>query len=208
MIDHQRKLIIFTRYPEPGKTKTRLIPLLGEKGASNLQRKMTEATIGMIEPLIQSRFLSLTIHFTGGSQELMANWLGKNFNYQNQCGEELGARMKFAFENEFRDGMTQVVIIGTDCPKLSETIIREAFESLLEFDLVLGPAYDGGYYLIGLKQVYADLLTEIAWGTDTVLTKTLEIAQRLELKTFLLSVLQDIDRPEDLKEYRVNQKKI
>lgn len=208
MIEHQRKLIIFTRYPEPGKTKTRLIPLLGETGASNLQRQMTQATIGMIDPLIQSRFLSLKIHFTGGSQDLMENWLGKDFNYQNQCGQGLGNRIKFAFENEFRDGITQVVIIGTDCPKLSENIIRQAFESLLESDLVLGPAQDGGYYLIGLKQVYTELLTEIAWGTDTVLTKTLEIAQRLKLKTFLLPVLQDIDRPEDLKEYKINEKKI
>jgi rSAM/selenodomain-associated transferase 1 len=206
MIAHQRKLIIFTRYPEPGKSKTRLIPVLGEKGASNLQRQMTQATLRMIEPLIQSDFLSLKIYFTGGNQDLMEDWLGKDFHYQNQWGEGLGDRMKFAFENEFRDRMTQVVIIGTDCPKLSENIIRQAFESLLESDLVLGPAQDGGYYLIGLKEVYAELLTEIAWGTHTVLTKTLEIAQNLELKTFLLPILQDIDRPEDLKEYIVNVK--
>ncbi|PSF32110.1 hypothetical protein C7H19_21950 [Aphanothece hegewaldii CCALA 016] len=193
-----RQLIIFTRYPEPGKTKTRLIPYLGEKGASNLQRRMTQATLQMIEPLMNSGFLSLKIHFTGGSIDLMNDWLGTNLSYQNQYGEGLGDRLKFAFLLAFRDGMTQVVIIGTDCPELNESLIRQAFESLLEYDLVLGPAQDGGYYLIGLKQIYPELLREIAWGTDTVLAKTLLIAQNLQLKTFLLPSLQDIDRLEDL----------
>lgn len=198
---HQNKLIIFTRYPEPGKTKTRLIPILGEQGASNLHRQLTEATFKMIQPLIKNGFLSLKICFTGGTQELMENWLGKNLSYQNQYGEGLGDRMKFAFETEFRDQMTQVVIIGTDCLELNESLIQQAFESLFLSDLVLGPAQDGGYYLIGLKKVYAELFAEIAWGTDTVLARTLEITQNLNLKTFLLPILQDLDRPEDLQQY-------
>lgn len=198
---YQNKLIIFTRYPEPGKTKTRLIPILGEEGASNLHRQLTKATFKMIQPLINNGFLSLKICFTGGNQKLMENWLGKDLSYQNQYGEGLGDRMKFAFETEFRDRMTQVVIIGTDCLELNENIIRQAFESLAKSDLVLGPAQDGGYYLIGLKKVYAELFTDIAWGTDTVKKRTLEIAHNLNLKTFLLPMLQDLDRPEDLQQY-------
>lgn len=197
----QNKLIIFTRYPEPGKTKTRLIPVLGQQGASNLHRMMTQATMKMLQPLTKSSFLYLKICFTGGSQDLMESWLGKDLSYQRQVGEDLGDRMKFVFQTECCDKMQRVIIIGTDCPDLNEGIIRQAFASLEESDLVLGPAQDGGYYLIGLKQVYAELFSNISWGTNLVLAETLEMAQNLNLKTFLLPMLRDIDRPEDLAEY-------
>jgi hypothetical protein len=192
-----KKLLVFTRYPEPGKTKTRLIPLLGEQGASDLHSHLTVATIDQIEPLANSQW-SLEICFTGGSQKLMQDWLGDRFNYREQRGDGLGDRMKLAFTDAFAAGVSQVAIIGTDCPDLTASIITEAFTALGDRDLVLGPAEDGGYYLIGLKQVWVELFTGIAWGTDTVLAQTLAIAEKLALRTYLLPVLQDIDRPEDL----------
>jgi uncharacterized protein len=196
MIENQ--LIIFTRFPEPGKTKTRLIPLLGEQGASELHRRMTEATIKQAKILLDDNSLSVKICFTGGTIDDMKNWLGGDLIYQVQQGEGLGDRMKFAFTEAFLGQMTQVVMIGTDCPDLTASIIQQAFAALSAHDLVLGPAQDGGYYLIGLKRVFTELFTGIAWGTDTVLAKTLEIARTLGLKIALLPVLRDIDRPEDI----------
>jgi rSAM/selenodomain-associated transferase 1 len=106
--------------------------------------------------------------------------------------------MQNAFSDGFAEGMTAIAIIGTDCPEIEEKLILEAFESLKTHDLVLGPAVDGGYYLIGLKQVFPELFRDIPWGTGQVLVATQKIATRLALKTAYLQELADIDRPEDL----------
>jgi uncharacterized protein len=96
-------------------------------------------------------------------------------------------------------GTGAAVIIGTDCPGLDTRLLAQTFEALQTSDLVLGPALDGGYYLIGLRRVIPDLFENIAWSTDRVLSQTLGIAQGLNLSIHLLPELPDIDRPEDLK---------
>ncbi len=106
--------------------------------------------------------------------------------------------MNRAFQDSFRAGMAKVVIVGTDCPGLSEGPVQVAFRALEENDLVLGPANDGGYYLIGLRRPTEELFRGIPWGTEKVLAQTLRAAQTLALKTFLLDPLGDVDRPEDL----------
>jgi rSAM/selenodomain-associated transferase 2 len=106
--------------------------------------------------------------------------------------------MNLAFQDSFRAGMAKVVIVGTDCPGLSEGPVQEAFLALEENDLVLGPANDGGYYLIGLRRPTEELFKGIPWGTEKVLVHTRRVAQSLALKTFLLDPLGDVDRPEDL----------
>jgi hypothetical protein len=106
--------------------------------------------------------------------------------------------MNRAFQESFRAGMAKVVIVGTDCPGLSEGHAQMAFRALEDNDLVLGPANDGGYYLIGLRRPAAELFGGIPWGTEKVLAQTLKAAQTLALKTFLLEALSDVDRPEDL----------
>jgi hypothetical protein len=107
--------------------------------------------------------------------------------------------MNRAFQGSFRAGMGKVVIVGTDCPGLSEGQVQKAFGALEENDLVLGPANDGGYYLIGLRRPTEKLFRGIPWGTEKVLAQTLKVAQTLALKTFLLDPLGDVDRPEDLR---------
>lgn len=194
----KERLIIFTRYPEPGKTKTRLIPALGAKGAANLQRQMTEHTIDRVRELTTFRLLSVEVYFSGGNLELMQDWLGWDVTYQPQCAGDLGERMVSAFQASFAAGMTGVVIIGTDCPDLNTSMMAKAFELLNEKDLVLGPARDGGYYLIGLRRLIPELFKGISWSTAEVLQQTVAIAQKLELVVAYLSVLNDIDRPEDL----------
>ncbi|MGB5595065.1 MAG: TIGR04282 family arsenosugar biosynthesis glycosyltransferase [Crocosphaera sp.] len=189
-------LIIFTRYPEAGKTKTRLIPALGAKGAAILQKKLTEHTVKEAKKLIKD--VSIYIYYTGNSQEVMKNWLGDDLAYYPQEKGDLGQRMQSAFRESFELGFTNVVIIGIDCPDLNINLIKNAFESLNDHDLVLGEATDGGYYLIGLKLVIPELFAQIPWGTDQVLSLTKNMAKKLMLNTFILPTLSDVDRPEDL----------
>ena len=192
------KLIVFTRYPEPGITKTRLIPVLGKVGAASLHRLMAGRTIARALSLQTSRRLSVEIHYTGGSQQLMQDWLGTDLIYQNQVDGDLGARMTAAFQNSFDLGVDKAAIIGTDCPDLKAEIMAQAFDELSDRDLVLGQAKDGGYYLIGLRRLIPELFGGINWGTSEVFTSTRAIAQNLNLNIAYLPTLADIDRPEDL----------
>jgi hypothetical protein len=98
----------------------------------------------------------------------------------------------------FQSGAEKVIIIGTDCPGVNSQILATAFEKLHTFDLVLGPAIDGGYYLIALRQAIPELFVNIEWGTAQVFQKTVDIAQKLYLSHVNLSPLADVDRPEDL----------
>ena len=198
MKDRQR-LIIFTRYPEAGKTKTRMIPSLGAEGAAALQRQMTEHTLRQGKRWQRDRFNSIQIHFTGSSQQLMKEWLGSDLFYLPQSEGDLGERMKSAFKSSFAAGMSKVVIIGIDCPDINANLIAEAFDTLnQDCDLVLGPAEDGGYYLIGLNSLIPELFAGINWGTSEVLAQTKNIAKKFSLKVGYLKLLNDVDRPEDL----------
>jgi uncharacterized protein len=187
-------LIIFTRYPIPGQAKTRLIPALGGAGAAQLQRRMTRQTIATAQQTPHP----IQIQFCGGTIAELRSWLGDKLGYEAQSTGDLGDRMAHAFDQGFAAGHDRVVIIGTDCPGIDRTILNQAFTALASHDLVLGPAADGGYYLIGLRRAIPELFQSIAWSTATVRTKTLEIATTLNLTYALLPELSDIDRPEDL----------
>jgi uncharacterized protein len=191
-------LIIFTRYPEAGKTKTRLIPVLGEEGAATLQRQMTEQKLAEVNQLLTFYPLSVEVHFSGGNEFLMQDWLGLNWVYRCQSEGDIGDRMASAFQASFAAGMNAVVLIGTDCPELNASLMAEAFQLLGQHDLVLGPALDGGYYLIGLRRLIPEIFTGIPWSTAEVLQQTLSIAQRLGFAVAKLPLLSDVDRPEDL----------
>ncbi|MEN9871521.1 MAG: hypothetical protein RLZZ171_2513 [Cyanobacteriota bacterium] len=191
-------LIIFSRYPEPGKTKTRMIPALGALGAAQLQQKMTEHSLKTAIALKLSRNLAIEVHFAGGNIQSMTEWLGEDFDYIPQVLGDLGHKMHSSFERTFALGSQRVVIIGTDCPDIEKTILTQAFDSLEHHDLVLGVAEDGGYYLIGLNQPIAELFENIIWGTEQVLNQTKNIAQQLKLNVHYLPTLADVDRPEDL----------
>lgn len=199
----QEHLIVFTRYPEPGTTKTRLIPLLGAQGAADLQRKMTELTMLQVKKVSTRRELSVEIRYEGGDKNRMRTWLGRNFEYRPQSSGDLGQRMKCSFEDAFGAGATTAVIIGSDIPKITEGIIQKAFSVLKQKNMALGPAKDGGYYLIGLQnnslsQAIPHLFSGITWGSGDVLEKTIKIAKHSGLSFTLLDVLQDVDHPEDL----------
>ena len=189
------RLIIMTKYPEPGKTKTRLIPVLGSQGAADLHRQLGLNTIEVAAEFDPE------IRYAGGDADRMRNWLG-DFRFVNQGGGDLGDRMLRAFADGFANDSLgccdRMVMIGTDCPEIDTALIRNAFAMLLTTDLVLGPATDGGYYLIGMRSFYPQLFRTIVWSTETVFAETLAIANQNQISYQLLPTLSDIDRPEDL----------
>jgi rSAM/selenodomain-associated transferase 1 len=198
-----RCLIIFTRHPEPGRTKTRLIPVLGAAGAADLQRRMTEHLIARAAGLVQNGLVTIEIRFEGGGVDQMAAWLGGRWTYRPQGEGDLGRRMGRAFAEAFKGGAQTAVIVGTDIPDISTAILTEAFDRLADHDLVIGPAADGGYYLIGtrcerLADLQPVLLGPVAWGTDSVFQDTLSALAPSGVTIHLLPRLRDVDRPEDL----------
>jgi uncharacterized protein len=187
-------LIIFTRYPRPGQAKTRLIPALGPEGAARLQKAMTEHSLRQARGFKRP----IAIYYTNGEESELRDWLGEDLCYYPQCSGDLGAKMLGAFWDSLGEEVGAAVIIGTDCPGIDTQLLAQTFEALQTSDLVLGPALDGGYYLIGLRRVIPALFDNIPWSTDQVLGQTLGIAKGLGLDVYLLPELPDIDRPEDL----------
>jgi len=193
-------LIIFSRYPRAGSSKTRLIPAIGPENAAALQRRMTEEAIGKVKDLSLRLAIEVMVFFTGGSEAEMIDWLGPH-DFRQQTAGDLGQRMSGAFEEAFAASGDRVVVIGTDCPGLNADILHQAFSDLSGNDLVLGPALDGGYYLMGLRRETPFLFDDMAWGSSDVLAETLRRADRDKMTVLQLTTLSDIDRPEDLAGY-------
>ena len=196
------RLIIFTRYPTPGRTKTRLIPALGPEGAADLQRQMTEHTLSVVGPLI-SEGIQLQVRYEGGEESDMKKWLGEVLSFVPQGEGDLGDCMRRAFGDSFKEGFEKTVIVGTDCPSLGADDVAEALDLLEENTLVLGPAVDGGYYLIGIRSDASEWLYElvfenIPWGTDQVFNTTVNVLAETGLDVGLLNEKADVDEPEDL----------
>jgi rSAM/selenodomain-associated transferase 2/rSAM/selenodomain-associated transferase 1 len=204
-------LLVFAKAPEPGRVKTRLAGELGVKGAADLYRRMGRLVVDRART---GPWRTVICYDPPGREGVVRDWLGVGapVEYRPQTGGDLGARMADAFAAGFggarpsahgasSPGGAPVVIIGTDAPDLDRGIVEEAFRSLERPegpDLVLGPATDGGYYLLGLRSPAPDLFRAIPWSTDMVLERTLERARDLGLRHTLLKPLSDVDRPEDV----------
>lgn len=193
-----QRLILFSRYPAAGRSKTRLIPALGPKGAADLQRQLTEWTVFTAhrwQP--RSPLTEVLIATSGGTPEDWQQWLG-SVELQPQTEGDLGDRLDQAFQASWQAGNTRTVIIGCDCPSITPDHLTAAFQALETADVVLGPATDGGYWLIGLRQPQPQLFQNIDWGSDRVLAQTLQAAEASQLQVAQLEYLSDLDRPEDL----------
>jgi rSAM/selenodomain-associated transferase 2/rSAM/selenodomain-associated transferase 1 len=198
-MSHRQRLIVFTRYPVPGTTKTRLIPALGPEGAANLQRQMTERTLTHVRHWQRHAPQGdVEIRFSGGDRPQMAAWLGENWPYCPQGDGDLGDRLARAVADGLAAGARALVVIGIDCPQITDRTLTQAFQALEDHDLVLGPATDGGYYLIGLRQFHPALFRAMPWSSDRVLAQTLAIAQAQGLRIATLAPLSDVDQPDDL----------
>jgi rSAM/selenodomain-associated transferase 1 len=191
-------LLIFARLPKAGANKTRLIPAIGSENATRVYRQLVDRTLSQARQLASDRSCQVTVCFTGGSTGEVAAEFGDDLAYREQVGSSLGDRLQRATSFAFAAGAKRVVVIGTDCPSLTSSDLRSAFKHLETHDLVIGPAHDGGYYLIGLKADHATLFAEIDWSTQKVLAQTLQRASELSLRLQSLRKLPDVDHPEDL----------
>jgi len=193
------RLIVFGRYPVPGLTKTRLIPVLGPAGAADLQRWLTERTMETAEAFASGREVNVEVCFEGGSVHKIRRWLGPDVSLSRQGPGDLGTRMYDAFLAAFQKGCRRAVLIGTDIPELRPDHLSQAFDALSENDLVIGPSRDGGYWLIGLNRP-ARFFHGIKWGTGAVFAQTLALADGHGLRVKKLDFLTDIDTAEELRE--------
>tara|TARA_R110000868_G_scaffold7378_4_gene40208 strand:- start:611 stop:1213 length:603 start_codon:yes stop_codon:yes gene_type:complete len=185
-------ILIFTRNPELGKVKTRLAATIGDENALEIYIQLLDHTKKVaLETPYDKRVLY--------SEEINHNdmWKADSFQKKLQVGADLGERMHNAFQSGFDDGYEKIVIIGSDLIALESTDITQAISKLDHHDIVVGPAEDGGYYLLGMKRIPENLFQNKEWGTSTVLSDTLlDISN---LKYFLLEEKNDIDTYEDIK---------
>jgi rSAM/selenodomain-associated transferase 2/rSAM/selenodomain-associated transferase 1 len=191
------QLILFARYPVPGAAKTRLIPALGPEGAALLHRRLAEHAVAIARATGLPGRTGVTICCTGAARRDFRRWLGVDLAYTSQTDGDLGMRLRHAFTSAFRAGARRVVAIGADVPGLSPEILRAAFGALGAHEVVLGPAVDGGYYLIGSRRDRPELFSGIAWGTARVCAQTRAAIARLGLSAAELPALADVDLPEN-----------
>ncbi|SCZ58379.1 TIGR04282 family arsenosugar biosynthesis glycosyltransferase [Thiohalomonas denitrificans] len=188
------RLLVFAKAPVPGRAKTRLIPALGAEGAAALQARLlwhTLATAGQGGAIVELWCHPDPDHPLFSECAEHAEML-----LCTQRGNNLGERMQNAFAAALDEG--PAVLIGTDCPALEPRDLVEAFGALRDSDAVLGPALDGGYYLLGLRRLHPSLFDDIRWGSAHVLDETRQRLKQLGWKWRELAVKSDIDRPEDL----------
>jgi hypothetical protein len=197
----RNRIIVFSRLPQPGNTKTRMIPALGREGAADLQRQMTRRTLATVDRTASLIGCESEVRHVGGTSEQMADVFGSSRRYVSQGESDLGEKLQRAFSDAFTDGIRGVICVGSDCPSISHDLLSEALRRLADHDLVIGPATDGGYYLIGMNQPQPDLFVGIDWGTERVLAQTLARAESLGLRVHQLAELSDVDEPCDLEHW-------
>ncbi|MBA4417824.1 MAG: hypothetical protein C0392_07930 [Syntrophus sp. (in: bacteria)] len=193
-------IILFVKYPERGKVKTRLAESVGTEHALALYRLFVKD----IMATLQEGDYELIIAFSPPhSLESFQGWLGKDHHYIPQKGDDLGERMKNAFKDAFALGLQHVLLIGSDSPDLSGDIIMTAFESLKSNDAVIGPTYDGGYYLIGFRyDTFLPRVFEgIPWSTARVFQDSMDIFESGKYLIRVLPEWRDIDTLDDLKAF-------
>ena len=189
-------LLLFTKNPEKGKVKTRLAQTMGEEMALKIYLALLEFTRDVSLQVEADRLVWYS-HYVD-HEDL---WHRNDFFKQLQLGEDLGARMSYAFKTTFQEGYKKVVIIGSDCATLTSEIVGTAFSKLDEVPFVIGPADDGGYYLLGMNYFEPQVFLDIEWSTETVCQNTISHLERLDQTYELLPVLSDIDYEADWKKY-------
>jgi hypothetical protein len=184
-------LIIFTRNPELGKVKTRLAKTIGNKKALEVYQDLLSHTMKVTTTIDCDKFV-----FYDSSIKINDIWPTNLFEKKIQFGADLGAKMQNAFQELFNLGYKNCVIVGSDLFDLQANHFNEAFHILESNDAIIGPAEDGGYYLLGLKKIIPAIFSNKNWGTETVLAATL--IDLLAFSVAFLEVLNDIDTFEDL----------
>lgn len=192
-----QQLIVFVKAPRPGEVKTRLAQSLGTGGACAAYRRLVETLLKKLAPLhdVQLRFAP------DHARAEITPWVRAGWQAKGQGGGDLGRRLQAAFAEAFAAGAQRVVIIGSDCPEVNAGDIQEAWRELRKFDVVVGPAVDGGYWLIGLRQPSPELFEGIAWSSETVLAETMQRARAARRSIQVLRILTDVDTEKEWREF-------
>jgi len=201
-----RCIILFVKYPEKGRVKTRLSAVLGDETTQNLYKCFVSDLIGTLE---KKRYTFKIAFYPPGSYKKIISWLGPEHSYITQVGSDIGERMETAFKETFLEGFNEVLVIGSDIPDITPSLIDKAFEVLKSSDAVIGPCFDGGYYLIGFrkKTFLSDTFKGIQWSTEGVFKDTMGVFMKKGFKVHVLPKLRDIDRIEDLITFYKESKK-
>ena len=186
-----RLIITFVKNAISGKTKTRLAATIGNDKALQIYYHLLTLT----ENAVSRTEAAKEVHFSNKVEE--SNWEG--FSKYVQSGADLGERMQNAFEDGFKRGFNQIVLLGSDLPDLSDKVINSAFSALNKTEVVLGPALDGGYYLIGLSKANSCIFENMPWSEEGLFKKTIEVMESKKISYKLLNPLNDIDTLDDLK---------
>lgn len=195
-------VIVFARAPSAGGTKTRLIPALGADGAADLYRCFLLDTLANLRDIDADVVVAAADEGDSESVSALVADVCPGAELALQSGSDLGERLANSVRDVLSRGHSPVVVIGSDAPSLPPRLIGEALRRAAESDLVLGPSFDGGYYLIGLRALAPPLFDGIEWGSDSVLCSTLERARNLHLKISLLEPWYDVDTPANLDHLR------
>lgn len=191
-----------TRLPVPGRAKTRLAADIGEVEAARVQSSMGRLLSQRLRASVATGDACLEVQFTGGSSNQARRWLGDGLCLREQVAGDLGKRLLAALQGALVRGATAAVVVGSDCPAVTPEHVREALRLLAFADVVIGPAADGGYWLLGVHARFSNelpvLFDAIDWGSGRVLQQTIEVAQGAGAKVELLPVLRDVDHVEDL----------
>jgi len=193
-----RCLLFFVKNPERGKVKSRLAAVIGDESAAKLYRNFI---MQMLSTLKIGDFPIYICFHPKNALKALKEWLGGQYHYIPQKGKDLGERMRNGFMEAFHMGFKRVVLIGSDIPDLPLEFIEEAFTSLKKKDAVIGPSYDGGYYLIGFgnRTFSSQVFEGIVWGTETVFDRTMRVLRKLGRRVHTLPYQRDIDTIEDLR---------
>ncbi len=189
-------VVVFLKEPVPGRAKTRLAPWIGDEGAARLYRRLAEDTV--LELRRPAEWETEIRFDPPEAEERVAAWLCQPLPLRPQLGDDLGERLEQAISEGFARGATRVVVVGTDCPALTAATVRAAFTALEEAEVVLGPAADGGFYLLGLRRPVAGLFSNIPWSTADVAAAIRERIRAAGSTLQELRVLRDIDTGDDL----------
>lgn len=193
---NKNALIIFARNPELGKVKNRLAKTIGKEKALEIYNKLLSNVYSETKDLKCKKYLFLTERTDSGL-------FNDTYIQKIQTGEGLGNKMLNAIGKVLEDGNEKVILTGTDILGLTSEIIIEAFQKLSDHDVVIGPAKDGGYYLIGMKEIMSPVFENMKWSNDQVLNITLDRISKMGKSFYLLEKLADIDTEEDLEEYNI-----
>lgn len=186
-------LIIFVKNPIPGKVKTRLAKSIGNERAVDIYLRLLQHTASITKHVEADKHL-----FYGDYVNEQDMWDNETYIKKLQKGTELGERMESAFKEVFTAGYRKVLIIGSDCADLKKEILEQACAELEHTDIVAGPTFDGGYYLLGMKQLHPILFADINWSTPQVMNQTLAAIQSIGLQYTFLPKLSDVDEIKDV----------